>query len=218
MFKKVALGDNLNTGGSANIIRVAELADIATPAIIERYNKYKASATNQTDEASLPSSGAGSAVGNYNHALLEDTYWKVVGSTGNHVKLNGNLSIVDTHVMASGKKFTSIEAQYRSPEQAAEGSKEYQVTGEDVMVPFKVAGNVEENVAEMLKMVARPVIIHIEDNDGNIIQYGDVNSPAYIMNGKSTTGKVANEFKGSEFTISCHVRAFYRGSTSGLYA
>ena len=211
-FPNVALGANRNTGGAKNVIYIAEVSDFTTLGQIEPSPTTFATYANP---AALPATSTGAQVGDYSFTTSTKQFYKVVGSIGNHVKIYANLSIVEDHVLASGTMGT-IEAQYRSPNSESNGSKEYQVTGFDESFIAKVAGNIESNLGTLRDMVAKPLIVLVKDNDGNLIQFGEQSAPCYMLIEKEMLGTEANGFKGSEIMFSCHTKAFYRGATGSL--
>lgn len=218
MFNTVHQDGRNAIAGMANVMHIAIVADISTFSLGEKKNQYSLVAIPQTNEAALPLTGTGAQVGDYNYAIAENTFWKVVGSIGNHVQIFGDNSAVEDIVMQAGKTFSKLEAQYRSNKHEGDGSKEFGVTGKDVKHPFKVVGMFEDNIATLDEMVGRPLIIHVKTNNGDMIQYGEPDAPAYILSDKEESGEVANQFIGSSYSIACHTRTFYRGSQSGLYS
>lgn len=212
-YNDVKLGANRNTGGVKSNIYFASPEDFSSIAPIET---KPVSFTTYATPNLLPASSTGSAVGDYSYVTSQKQFYKVVGSTGNHVKIYPNLSIVESHVMQSGVTFSVVEAQYKSPVIEGAGSKEFQVTGKDQTLKLKVAGNIEANQSTIMDMIARPLIVIIKDNDGNLIQYGEKDAPAFLLLDKDGTGNAATDFKGAELTLACHTLAYYRGATASV--
>lgn len=193
-FKNMDVKPSSNSGGEASTMYVIPTSWLTAEGTPVDTTTLTPTNVDVADMAALtaiatPANGDTANVvsnGNFYKYVLADTAWVRISPVINN----------DDFTYALGKGFLKVETTQDKNDYSSEVSTEKDVTGKKLKPVFAIPGHGVDQLEFEKLLTTTPVVILRVSNDGEIIQYGSMQSPVSVSTKEFQKGQDTLNYKG----------------------